>query len=505
METRSAGILLPITSLPSRYGIGTMGREARKFIDFLEKAGQSGWQILPLGPTGYGDSPYQSFSTFAGNPYLIDLDDLAKEGYLKPSEYRKISWGDDPKRVDYGLLYEKRFGVLRKAAERLELNPPADYASFLKKNAFWLEDYALFMAEKYEHGGISYQEWEEPLRLHEEKTIQKEKIRLKEEVSFWSALQYLFFHQYSSMKKYANAHGIGIIGDVPIYVSPDSSDIWANPELFQLGKDRRPKMVAGVPGDAFTPDGQLWGNPLYDWKKMKEDGYAWWTERIRYQSNLVDLLRIDHFRGFESYFAIPAEDQNARRGEWKKGPGIEFFRTVEKKLGKLNLIAEDLGFLTPEVIQMVKDTGYPGMKVLQFAFDPRDTGGGYLPHQYPRNCVVYAGTHDNDTIMGWVHSAPKPFVKRAEKYLHLDEKEGYNWGVLRGAYESVASLAVMQFQDILGLGSEGRINTPSTVGGNWTWRCEEGAFTGTLARKLRSWMELYGRLPREKKAAGSSD
>ena len=498
---RSAGILMPISALPSRYGIGTLGEAAYEFIDFLEAAGQSYWQILPIGPTGYGDSPYQSFSAFAGNPYFIDLDLLARDGWLKKEEYSEIHWGDDPGRTDYGTLYKRRFDVLRKAVKRLLADVPDDYEAFAEKNAFWLDDYALFMALKDAHQGKSFMLWEDDLRKRDEKALASARAGLKEEIAFYKGIQYFFFQQWALMRTYALDHGISLIGDVPIYVSPDSSDLWANPQLFQLDKDGRPTEVAGCPPDGFSADGQLWGNPLYNWEDMKKDGYAWWTKRISYQFELVDVLRIDHFRGFESYFAIPYGAVTARGGRWRKGPGIDFFRTIEKKLGHLNIIAEDLGFLTPEVIQMVKDTGYPGMKVLEFAFDPRDTGSGYLPHKFINNCVVYTGTHDNETVMGWMENSPESFSEHAIDYLHLDEKEGYNWGFIRAAYMSVADLAVMQFQDLLGLGDEARFNVPSTTGNNWVWRAKKEDFTFALSRKIRHMTGLYERLPQGKTEA----
>lgn len=485
---------MPISSLPSKFGIGTLGKGARDFIDFLEKSGQTYWQVLPIGPTGYGDSPYQSFSSNAGNPYFIDLDDLCDEGYLEKEEYVNENYGTDVNCVDYAQIYNTRFTVLRKAVERLSAVQPEDYLSFLRDNAYWLNDYALFMAEKDDHKGQAYTTWEEDIRKHDTKTLENERFRLQKDVEFYLGLQYFFFHQWKKMREYARKHGVYLIGDVPIYVSPDSSDIWGNPELFQLDEDMKPTGVAGCPPDAFSADGQLWGNPLYNWDKMKDDDYTWWVNRVRYQFEFVDILRIDHFRGFESYFCIPYGDKTARNGVWKKGPGYELFRTIEEKLGKVSIIAEDLGFLTPEVIQMVKDTGYPGMKVLQFAFDPRDTGSGYLPHLYTNNSVVYPGTHDNETIMGWMDDAPEGFADHAIEYMHLDKKEGYNWGFIRSAYGSVSDLAVIQMQDILGLGNEARMNTPSTLGGNWTWRAAESVFTDKLAEKLYHMTEIYGRL-----------
>ena len=501
---RSAGILMPISSLPSPYGIGTMGQAARDFIDFCEKSGQSYWQVLPIGPTGYGDSPYQSFSSNAGNPYFIDLDDLCAEGYLKKDEYVNEKWGSDPGRVDYGQLYVSRFPVLRKAVARIAEVRPEGYNTFLRDNAYWLNDYALFMAEKDAHGGQAYTTWEEDIRMHRRDALVSERVRLQKDVDFYIGIQYLFFMQWKKMREYAHAHGVSLIGDVPIYVSPDSSDIWGSPEFFQLDEELKPTGVAGCPPDAFAADGQLWGNPLYDWDRLREDGYTWWVNRVRYQFEFVDVLRIDHFRGFESYFCIPYGDTTARNGVWKKGPGAELFRTIEQRIGKVDIIAEDLGFLTPEVIQMVKDTGYPGMKVLQFAFDPRDTGSGYLPHLYTPNSVVYPGTHDNQTITSWMSDSPEGFADHAIEYLHLDKKEGYNWGFIRSSYGSVSQLCVVQMQDILGLDDKARMNIPSTTGGNWTWRASKKHFTDALAAKMHRMSEIYGRLP-EKKEEPSVD
>lgn len=341
-----------------------MGKAAREFADFLAAAGQTWWQILPIGPTSYGDSPYQSFSTFAGNPYLIDLDDLAEEGLLKSHEYKSLNWGDDPHRVDYGLLHENRFPVLRKAVRRLHLALPEDYGAFLSANESWLGDYALFMALKEANHGRPWQEWEEPLRCREEKAMEKARVKYARDLRFWEGVQYLFFHQWEGLKRYANDRGIRFIGDLPIYVSADSADVWARPEQFQLDGELRPVEVAGVPPDGFTADGQLWGNPLFDWERMAQDGYAWWIERIRRQKGFYDVLRIDHFRGFDEYFAVPYGETTARNGYWKKGPGIALFRAVEARLGKQNIIAEDLGYLNDSVRQMLSDSSFPGMKVL---------------------------------------------------------------------------------------------------------------------------------------------
>ncbi len=494
---RKAGILMPIFSLPSPYGIGTMGQAARDFVDFLEKAGQSCWQLLPVGQTGYGDSPYQSFSSYAGNPYFIDLDELEADGLLEKEEYQNINWGNDPEKVDYELQYFTRYPVLRKACRRLlERQEPA-FDAFCQEHAYWLEDYALYMAIKEKNGSISWFQWPEDERLRKPEALAKARKELKEDIDFWKALQYLFFHQWDAMKRYANDKGITIIGDLPIYVAGDSADVWSDPKQFQLDENGYPTDVAGCPPDGFSEDGQLWGNPLFDWDYMKKDGYRWWLRRIDFQFRIYDTLRIDHFRGFDAYYAIPYGDKTARNGRWRTGPGFDFFRTVNKTLGQRDIIAEDLGFLTDSVNQLLADTGYPGMKVLEFAFDSRDTGSDYLPHCYGRHCVAYAGTHDNDTIEGWMVNAPKKDVAFAKEYLRLNKNEGYNWGMMRGAWASPADLAVMQLQDVLGLGAEARMNTPSTLGGNWQWRVLPDACTSALAKKLHRDMEVYQRLPQQ--------
>ncbi len=492
---RRAGLLMPVFSLPSPYGIGTLGEEAYRFIDFLAAGGQSCWQLLPVGPTSYGDSPYQSFSSFAGNPYLIDLDLLAADGLLKPEEYRRIDWGADPAEVDYARLYEKRCPVLRAACGRLLMRDREEFDAFCEKQTFWLKDYALFMALKDAHGGAPWSAWPAPLRLREEAALAAAEKELWGEIRFWQAVQYLFFRQWNTLKARAANMGIRLIGDLPIYVSADSADVWADPKEFQLDDSGAPTEVAGCPPDGFAADGQLWGNPLFDWEHMKKDGYAWWLRRIAFQFTLYDTLRIDHFRGFDSYYAIPNGEPNAKNGRWREGPGLAFFETVKSALGEKDIIAEDLGFLTPSVYKLVADTGYPGMKVLQFGFDSRDTGSGYLPHCYGRNCVVYTGTHDNDTIEGWIKNAPPEDVAYAKAYLRLNEAEGCNWGMMRSVWASAGDLAIICFQDLLGLGSEARINTPSTLGGNWRWRALPGAYNDALARRLRREMSIYCRLP----------
>lgn len=489
---RTSGVLMPISSLPSPYGIGTMGKAARKFIDFLDKSGQTYWQILPICPTSYGDSPYQSFSSFAGNPYFIDLEYLCKDGLLKKSECESFDWGGSEKYVDYGTMYESRYALLKKAYARFEKKLPEDYKEFCKNEAEWLEEYALFMALKDANNGVAWLEWEKDLKFRKPEAIETAKKKYAQDIEFYCMLQYLFFKQWKELKAYANSKGIEIIGDVPIYVALDSADVWANPTQFYLDKDLDPIEVAGCPPDAFSEDGQLWGNPLFRWDVMKKDDYAWWTKRISAMADLYDIVRIDHFRGFDSYYAIPAKDDTAKNGKWKEGPGMDLFRTLEKKLGKLPIIVEDLGFLTPSVHKLLKDSGFPGMKVIQFAFDSREDSD-YLPHNYPEHCVVYTGTHDNDTCMGWMKTAPKPAVKYAKEYLNLTKEEGYNWGLMRGAWSSVAEMAIVPMQDLIGLGSEARINTPSTIGNNWKWRATEDQINTKLAKRLYKYMVMYGR------------
>ncbi len=489
---RKNGVLMHITSLPSPYGIGTMGKAAYDFVDFLVASGQSYWQILPVGPTSYGDSPYQSFSTYAGNPYMIDLDLLQEEGYLEKKEYEQVLFGTDDLSIDYGVLYEKRYPILRKAVKRLLANDIEQVNIFCVEQAFWIEEYALFMSLKEEYKGASWQEWDDDIRLRNSKSMEEAKLRLAEEILFWKGVQYLFFKQWKELKVYANNNKIQIIGDVPIYVALDSVDVWANPQEFQLDKETmQPTEIAGCPPDGFTADGQLWGNPLFDWEYMEENDFKWWIHRVKIQCAMFDMLRIDHFRGFDEYYAIPFGSSNAKNGKWKKGPGIKLFQAIKAEIGEQNIIAEDLGFLTDSVRTLLKETGYPGMKVLLFGFDTRDSGS-YLPHSYIQNSVAYIGTHDNETVMGWIKNAPKEDVKKALTYLRIYKSEGYNWGFMRNLWGSVSNLTVVQMQDILGL--EDRMNTPSTLGENWKWRVEEGAFTKELSDRLMREMKMYERI-----------
>ena len=488
---RESGILMHISSLPGPYGIGTMGKHAYRFVDFLESAGQSYWQILPLTPTGYGDSPYQSFSACAGNHYLIDLDTLVEEGLLKREEIEAVTWGKEPDRVDFGILYAQRCKVLQLACSRFV--PDGDYRAFVEENRNWLEDYAIFMALKEAMGGKIWLDWPEELKRHDEKALEEKRSELKEAVQLQYFLQYQFDRQWKALRAYAGSKGIRIIGDVPIYVPLDSADVWAVPELFQLDENRRPEVVAGCPPDAFTEDGQLWGNPIYDWGKMEATGYSWWVRRLSAAAKMYDVVRFDHFRGFESYWSVPAGDTTARNGHWVKGPGIGFIRAIQKALPDLDFIAEDLGYMTPEVRQLQLDSGYPGMKVLEFAFDSREESD-YLPHLYPQDSVCYTGTHDNVTLKQWFDEACAEDVAYARDYLGLHQEEGYVWGMIRGAMGSVSRICIVQMQDYLELGKRARMNFPGTLSmDNWTWRATSGFDSEALAERILKVTKLYGR------------
>ncbi len=488
---RTCGILMPVFSLPSPYGIGTLGKEAVRFVDFLKKSGQTYWQILPLNPTNYGDSPYQSFSAYAGNPYFIDIELLIEEGLLTKAEADSFDFGDDHTTIDYGKLYENRLPLLKLAFNRF--SPTADFEAFCVQNAFWLDEYALFMALKNANGDRAWETWDQKLRARDAATIADAKTQHADTIQFYRFVQYLFYQQWHALKAYANKNGVYIIGDLPIYVAYDSADVWAAPEQFQLDECKAPKAVAGVPPDAFSADGQLWGNPLYDWDRMKQDGYAWWTARMTHALATYDVIRIDHFRGFASYFSIPYGEKTARRGKWVKGPGIQLFTALKEACGEMPIIAEDLGLLTDDVLELLKHSGFPGMKVLQFAFSPSEESS-YLPHNFERSCVVYTGTHDNDTIMGWTENADSADVRMAHRYMHVDDGEGFNWAMMRTAMMSVADICILMMPDILGLGSEARINTPSTLGGNWQWRIEGGCINDWLANILYENTALYCRL-----------
>lgn len=495
---RAGGILLPVSSIPSAYGIGTFSKEAYQFIDFLEKAGQTYWQILPLGPTGYGDSPYQSFSTFAGNPYYIDLEQLIEEGLLTKEDGVGNSFDSDETYVDYEKIYFSRFKILYKAFTNSKIEKDPEFQRFVEDNQAWLKDYALYMAIKDSLSGISWSEWPEEIKTRQSTALEKAGKKLKEQVLFYEFQQFLFKKQWMKLKKYANDKGILIIGDIPIYVAFDSADTWANPELFQLDDHCEPIAVAGCPPDAFSATGQLWGNPLYRWEYHKETGYEWWMQRIAHCYELYDVVRIDHFRGFDEYYAIPYGNLTAEYGQWEKGPGYELFRVMKEKIGNKRVIAEDLGFLTESVRKLVKKTGYPGMKILQFAFDSREESD-YLPHNYVQNSVVYTGTHDNDTTLGWLDELKKRDKSFAKRYLGIRSSKNIQWEFIRAALSSVSDTAIIPMQDYLGLGAEARINTPSTLGNNWKWRMTEGALDDELAEKIRQMTKMYGRLHKKKK------
>lgn len=491
---RESGVLLPISSLPSKYGIGSFSKEAYEFVDFLKKAGQKKWQVLPLGPTSYGDSPYQSFSTFAGNPYFIDLEELIRTGLLTREECGSCDFGKQEDAVDYGKLYQERNRILRLACSRFEPEKAEGYPEFCRENAYWLEDYSLFMALKEAHGGKSWDHWEEPLRKREPEALLAFRRKNTRKIAYYWFEQYLFRRQWDRLHHYAAEQGIGIIGDIPIYVAFDSADTWANPELFQLDEELHPVAVAGCPPDAFSATGQLWGNPLYDWKHHAGTGYQWWISRIAWCLKLYDVLRVDHFRGFDAYYAIPAGEPTAEHGHWEKGPGIRLFEALSQQIGSMNIIAEDLGYLTDSVRELVQKTGFPGMKVLQFAFDSREESD-YLPHNYDKNCVVYTGTHDNDTVRGWYEVLNRDDKELAMEYMNIRHTplEEVHWDFVRLALASVANLCVIPVQDYLGLGSGARINTPSTLGKNWKWRLKPGQLDDRLAEQIRRMTKLYGR------------
>ena len=489
---RESGILMHITSLPSPYGVGTMGKQAYEFVDFLKKAGQSRWQLLPLTPTGYGDSPYQSCSTFAGNHYLIDLDMLVEDGLLEETEITAIRWGVQEDRADFGLLYQNRLDVLRKAYSRFADNEALDM--FCRENSSWLPDFALFMALKDNCGGKPWYQWEEALKRREPDAVWNARQELKEQIRFYCFVQYLFDRQWCALRSYAHAAGIRIIGDVPIYVPWDSADVWSNPELFELDENLDPVNVAGCPPDGFNEDGQLWGNPLYRWNLHKKTGYDWWICRMAAAGTRYDSVRIDHFRGFESYWAVPFGDPTARGGQWIQGPGMDFINALKKGLPQVEMIAEDLGFMTQEVKDLRDASGYPGMKVLEFAFDSREPSD-YLPHTYTSNTICYTGTHDNMTMRQWLETASDEAREYAVEYMNLTEAEGLVWGVIRTAMASVSDLCVVQMQDYLDLGGEARMNFPGTQSSdNWTWRASKDYLSDALAKKIYKLTRLYGRL-----------
>ncbi|MBQ8797085.1 MAG: 4-alpha-glucanotransferase [Oscillospiraceae bacterium] len=488
---RGSGILMHITSLPGPYGIGTLGKHAFNFVDFLKKAGQTYWQLLPLNPTGYGDSPYQSCSSYAGNPYLIDLELLQQEGLLLPNEADQVLWGEQRDRVDYGLQYKNRLKLLELAYGRFRDQGALD--RFCNENSSWLPDFALYMALKDRFDGVPWYRWDEGLKRRDADAIWQARQTMRDRIRFYCFVQYLFYKQWNELRRYAKEKDICIIGDVPIYVPLDSVEVWCSPEQFQLDETLTPTEVAGCPPDAFSEDGQLWGNPLYRWDVMAQDGFSWWIRRLGAAGKLFDVVRLDHFRGFEAYWSVPYGDGTARNGKWVKGPGMAFVDAVKKALPNLEMIAEDLGFLTQEVLDLRDSSGWPGMKVLQFAFDSREPSD-YLPHTYIQNTVCYTGTHDNMTLRQWFETASAETVEYAAAYMGLSRREGFVWGAIRTAMSSVSRLCVIPMQDYLELGVDARMNFPGTLGNNWVWRAVEGCFSDTLAKKIYGLTELYGRL-----------
>ena len=496
MFERSSGILLHPTSLPGKYGIGSLGKEAYKFVDFLKKANQKLWQIFPLGPTGYGDSPYQCFSSFAGNPYLIDFDLLVEQKLLSEEDLKDVNFGKNEEYIDYGAIYNQKYPLLRKAYENFKANENKELKekleTFKAENSSWLDDYSLYISLKNHFNGLPWNEWEDDIRTRKESAINKYKAELANEIEYHNFIQFQFFTQWNNVKKYANDNGIKIIGDIPIFVAVDSSDAWANPEIFLFDPELKPVKVAGVPPDYFSATGQLWGNPLYDWDKLKELNYKWWVDRVRANLSTCDIIRIDHFRGFEAYWAVPFGDDTAINGQWVKGPGIDLFNKIKEELGDLPIIAEDLGLMTQEVIDLREATGFPGMKILGFAFDSKEEND-YLPHTYTKNCVVYTGTHDNDTLIGWFTKANEEDRQFARDYLNSRSDNEIHWDAIRGAWSSVACMAIAPIQDFLGLGSEARINTPGVAAGNWQWRLKDGVLTDELAERIAKLTKVYSR------------
>lgn len=489
---RGAGILLPVGSLPSDCGIGTLGTAAFAFLDFLKAAGQKYWQVLPVGPTGFGDSPYQSFSVFAGNPYFIDLDLLAQEGLLGHGEIDARDWGEDPARVDYEKLWASRFKVLRAAFRNSRHFRTPEYRAFCEENAYWLEDYSLYMAVKTRFENGPWLSWPRDIRLREPEAVARYSALLREETDFWRFCQFLFFRQWGAVREYARKNGVSIIGDMPIYAALDSADVWAHPDLFQLDAQRRPLCVAGVPPDAFSRTGQLWGNPLYDWDAMERTDFLWWKKRMEFSAKLYDVIRIDHFIGIVRYFSIPAGAETAADGVWRKGPGERLLGVIRRAAGTSRVIAEDLGVAVPAVRRLLKKSGCPGMRVLEFAFDGNPENE-HLPHMYQNNLAVYGGTHDNETLAGYFSAKRPEETRRTMEYLGVKRRRDIPWAAARALYASVADTVVLQAQDLLCLPNTARMNFPSTIGENWRWRLLPGQLTNELAQRLQTLVRIYGR------------
>ncbi len=495
---RKSGILYPVFSLPSRYGIGCISKEAYEFIDFLEEAGQSVWQILPIGPTGFGDSPYQPFSAFAGNPYFVDLEDLISDDLLKQYEIETIDWGKNFEDVDYGALYNNRYTVLRMSYDRFVeagKNTAEDYLAFIKNESYWLEDYCMYMVLKNLHSGKSWLDWEEKYKTRDKKALQEIKDTQKLELGFFAFIQYKFSSQWHKLHEYAKKKHIEIVGDMPFYLSLDSADVWAHPEVFLMDKKSEPMFVAGCAPDAFSATGQLWGNPIYDWKYLDQDGYTWWIQRIQKNYDYYDVIRVDHFHGFCEYYAIPYGDKTAENGKQLKGPGMKFFNAVRKEIPNLKMIAEDLGSITEENVKLLKDSGLPGMKILEYAFTSWNSI--YLPYRYESDCVVYTGTHDNMPVRQYLETLNEGEINYLRQYLNSMNTDygALTWDFIREAYRSVSDLCIIPIQDYLVKGKEARLNTPGTFGTNWRWRVIPGFLSHELAKSIHQLAATYGRIP----------
>lgn len=489
---RGAGVLLAVSSLPSDYGIGTFGIQSFKFINFLKAAGQKYWQVLPIGPTSYGDSPYQSFSAFAGNPYFIDLDVLIDESLLTRDEVKSYDWGDTAVNVDYAKIFNSRFKVLQLAFQKSKHVNTRVYHNFCNENMYWLDDYSLYMALKFQYDNKSWLLWPEDIRFHGAQAVKAYSKQLKDEMDFWKFCQFKFFEQWNKVKQYANENGVKIIGDIPIYVALDSVDVWTYSALFQLDTERRPVKVAGVPPDLFSKDGQLWGNPLYNWDAMEQSDFDWWKKRMEYSAKIYNIIRIDHFIGVVRYYAIPAGEPTAVNGSWQTGPGHKLTDAIDSSIGDAQIIAEDLGVVVPAVRKLLKRTGYPGMKVLQFAFNG-DPANEHLPCNYTSNMVVYGGTHDNETLMGYFEEMKVECAQYAKEYLNVKKKKDIPRAILRAAYASVANTVIFQAQDLLLLPNSARMNFPSTIGTNWRWRLKKDQLTHALTHHLNHLARIYGR------------
>lgn len=489
--TRGAGILMPVSSLPSKYGIGTLGKAAYDFVDDLVRAGQKYWQVLPIGPTSFGDSPYQSFSTYAGNPYFIDLDLLIEEGLLQRQEVETIRWYEKEDQVSYELLWEYRYSVLKAAFERSDHEKTKEYRDFMEREKDWISSYSLYMACKEHFGNREWLSWKKDIRDRKMEALISYQVMLEKEIRFWEFVQYKFWQQWDCLHAYANEKGIQIIGDIPIYVALDSADVWVHPEQFLLDENHEPTVVAGCPPDAFSDEGQKWGNPIYDWERMEREDFAWWKKRIRAAARCYDVIRIDHFIGIVRYYKIPV-NESAKKGSFAWGPGLKLLKALDESIGEAKIIAEDLGVLVPEVGEVLQKSGYPGMKVLEFAFDGKRENP-YLPHNYPKNCVVYGGTHDNDTLEGYYDMLSKENRAYAMAYCQVKRKKKLTDAIIRIGYASVANTVIFQMQDILKKNNNARMNYPSTIGTNWRWRMKSKEFTTKKQQRLAKLVNIYGR------------